>query len=128
MEGVNIQDIDMGVLVGRFPRVLYFEPDFLVEKQRLWICPGENLRRVIERNPQILSMDATCTLPAKMRELSVLLPHTDVIRLIELHPKVLSINVGGKVAENLANLKALMKTAGVVETAVELMVAYRRGC
>ena len=123
---VNIQDIDMGVLVGRFPRVLYFEPDFLVEKLRLMrdLLPGVNLRRVIERNPQILSMDATCTLPAKMRELSVLLPHTDVIRLIELHPKVLSINVGGKVAENLANLKALMKTAGVVETAVELMVAY----
>ena len=123
---VNIQDIDMGVLVGRFPRVLYFEPDFLVEKLRLMrdLLPGVNLRRVIERNPQILSMDATCTLPAKMRELSVLLPHTDVIRLIELHPKVLSINVGGKVAENLAALQALMKTAGVVETAVEVMVAY----
>jgi hypothetical protein len=128
--------------------------------------------------PLVLGMDMTCTLPAKMRELSVLLPHTDVIHLIETHPKILSTNVAGlhkltavdpsvaaikclvfnhywrpiieprhqattpgseficfifnlyrydlgvAVSRNLANLKALMAEAGVVEAGVEVMVAH----
>jgi hypothetical protein len=52
-------------------------------------------------------MDMTCTLPAKMRELSVLLPHTDVIHLIATHPKILSVNVGVAVSRNLARLWVL---------------------
>jgi len=112
--------------VGRSPKMLYFEPDYLVERLRLLrdLLPNVNLRRIIERNPQVLGMDMTCTLPAKMRELSVLLPHTDVIHLIETHPKILSMNVGGAVSRNLFNLKALMVEAGVVEAGVEVMVAY----
>ena len=123
---VGVADLDTGVVVGRFPKVLYFEPEFLVERVRLLrdLLPAVNLRRVIERNPQVLTMDMTCTLPAKMRELSVLLPRTDVIHLIETHPKILSTNVGRGVSANVAALKRLMRDVGVVEEAVEIMVAH----
>jgi hypothetical protein len=123
---VGVADLDTGVVVGRFPKVLYFEPEFLVERVRLLrdLLPAVNLRRVIERNPQVLTMDMTCTLPAKMRELSVLLPRTDVIHLIETHPKILSTNVGRRVSANVAALKRLMRDVGVVEEAVEIMFAH----
>lgn len=103
---VGISEIDMGVTVGRFPKVLYFEPEFQIERLRLLrsLLPNVNLRRVIERNPQVLGMDMTCTLPAKMRELSVLLPNTDIIHLIETHPKILSSNISGSVNRNLASV------------------------
>ena len=123
---LGIAEIDMGVIVGRYPKVLFFDADFLVERLRLLrdLLPSVNLKRIIERNPMVLSMDMTCTLPAKMRELSVLLPHTDVIHLIETHPKILSSNVSNAVSKNLANLKSLMAEVGIVEAGVEVMVAY----
>lgn len=123
---VGIPEIDIGVMMGRYPNMLYFEPEFQVERLRLFrsLLPNVNLRRVLERNPQVLGMDMTCTLPAKMRELSVLLPHTDIIHLIERHPKILSSNVGNAVSRNLSDLKALMSEVGVVEHGVELMIAH----
>ena len=53
---MGISEIDIGVMVGRFPKVLYFEPEFQIERLRLLrsLLPNVNLRRVIERNPQVL--------------------------------------------------------------------------
>ena len=123
---VGVADVDVGAVVGRYPKSLYFDPDFLVERLRLLrdLLPGADLKKLLERNPQVLAMDMTHTLPAKMRELSVLLPNSDVVRLIEAHPKVLSVNVGTKVRANLADLKGMLRVAGVVDTAVEVMVTH----
>lgn len=123
---VGITNLDVGKVVGRYPKSLYFDDDFLVERLRLLrdLLPGADLKKLLERNPQVLAMDMTHTLPAKMRELSKLLPNTDVVRLIETHPKILSVNVGAKVRDNLIDLKGLLKVANVVDTAVEVMVVH----
>ena len=123
---VGVADLRVGAVVGRYPKSLYFDPDFLVERLRLLrdLLPGADLKKLIERNPQVLAMDMTHTLPAKMRELSVLLPNSDVVRLIETHPKILSVNVGSRVRSNLADLKGMLRVAGVVDTAVEVMVTH----
>jgi hypothetical protein len=64
----------------------------------------------------------TCTLPAKMRELSVLLPRTDVIHLIETHPKILSTNIGSAVSAHLA--RRLLRT--ITRLAFNLLLLCRR--
>ena len=125
-KAVGIVDLDLGKVVGRYPKALYFDSEFLVERLRLLrdLLPGADLKKLLERNPQVLTMDMTHTLPAKMRELSKLLPNSDVVRLIETHPKILSVNVGGKVRSNLQDLKGLLAVANVVDTAVEVMVVH----
>jgi hypothetical protein len=123
---VGVVDLNLGLVVGRYPKSLYFDSAFLVERLRLLrdLLPGGDLKKLIERNPQVLAMDMTHTFPAKMRELSVLLPDSDVVRLIETHPKILSVNVGATVRRNLEELKGLLKVFGVVDTAGEVMIAH----
>jgi hypothetical protein len=67
---VGITNLDVGKVVGRYPKSLYFDDDFLVERLRLLrdLLPGADLKKLLERNPQVLAMDMTHTLPAKMRE------------------------------------------------------------
>ena len=81
-KAVGIVDLDLGKVVGRYPKALYFDSEFLVERLRLLrdLLPGADLKKLLERNPQVLTMDMTHTLPAKMRELSKLLPNSDVVR------------------------------------------------
>ena len=124
--GGSISGADLGVIVGRFPRVIYCDLDWTSEKIELLreLLPTVDLKRLIEKNPQILSMDMTRTLPAKIRELSKLLPYTDVFALIDSNPKLLSMNISSSVAQNVSQIRATLAAEGVSELALESMVMY----
>jgi len=124
--GGSISGADLGVIVGRCPRVIYCDLDWTSSKIELLreLLPTVDLKRLIEKNPQILSMDMTRTLPAKVRELSKLLPYADVFALIDGNPKLLSMNISSSVAQNVSEIRAALAAEGVSELVLESMVMY----
>jgi len=124
--GASISGADLGTIVGRCPRVIYCDLDFTAEKVELLreLLPTVDLKRLVERNPQILSMDMTHTMPAKIRGLSRLLPHTDVFALIEANPKILSMNISNSVTGNLNVMRLALAAEGVGESTIEAMIMY----
>ena len=124
--GASLSGVDLGVIVGRCPRVIYCDLDWTAEKLELLreLLPTVDLKRLIERNPQVLGMDFTMTIPAKLRELSKLLPYTDVFALIDSHPKLLSMNISSSVSSNLRAMRQTLASEGVSESTVEAMIMY----
>ena len=124
--GASLSGCDLGLIVGRCPRVIYCDLDWTAEKVEFLreLLPTVNLKGLIERNPQILSMDLTHTVPAKLRALSKLLPYADVFALIDSHPKLLSMNISSSVSANLRSMRATLAAEGVNEATVEAMIMY----
>ena len=124
--GASISGADLGLIVGRCPRVIYCDLDFTTEKVELLreLLPTVDLKRLVERNPQILSLDMTHTVPAKIRGLSRLLPHTDIFALIDANPKILSMNISTSVSGNLRAMHAALAAEGVDESTLEAMIMY----
>jgi len=105
----GIRGADTGGMVARYPRLLcgalaYQLPLKLQALQAG--LPGVDLQRLLERCPQLLSLEPHATVLARAHALLRLLgPGADVLRLAELHPPLLTVSVPRTVEPALGALR-----------------------
>lgn len=81
-----------------------------------------DVQRLIEKVPQVLSLDVGVTVLARCTDLIKLLPNCDILSMIEAQPQLLTVSVQRCVAPNWAALQWRLAREGVSLAAAERVV------